>query len=365
MTTNKRFVIRLLACFVAFLLVNWGIWKCWTEVILSPKYEGGDLTRLGFIAGIKKIRTTRTDLPKRHIEAREYHGQRVDMVTVGDSFSIGGGDGRNKYYQDYIASLSGISVLNVPTYKFDTMVCGAMPVSTIAALYHAGWLDRIKPRYLLLETVERYAIPRLVTNYTFDIKVPSATLEQYYRTVNFDGPVNQNISFINEGNFKFLYYTLMYQFSEHAFRRLVVKTRLTKPLFSGRYGDILLFHGDDVQQEPLATPENIRIANENLNTMARLLRKKGIELVFMPVVDKLDLYRPYMKNNAYPRSTFFEELRKLPREYRLIDTKAILSKALDEGKLDIFHQDDTHWTWRASQLIFSTERFARPQSGKK
>jgi hypothetical protein len=90
------------------------------------------------------------------------------------------------------------------------------------------------------------------------------------------------------------------------------------------------------------------------------LRQKGITLIFMPVVDKLNLYRPIMKNDIYPRSIFFEELRTLPKEYILVDTKAILSKAIEEGELDLFHQDDTHWTWKASQRIFSSVRFAAP-----
>jgi hypothetical protein len=360
MRGNRRFFIALATFFTGFVLLNLVIWKGWTEVLISPLYEGGDLARLGFVPGVKKIRKTYDDLPARHLEMKEYRGEKIDMITVGDSFSIGGGEGRNKYYQDYIASINGMTVLNIPTYKFETMVASAMPVSTLIALYHAGWLDRIKPRYVLVESVERYSISRLVTNFDLNIQVPSAEMEHYYRTTSFGGVLNQDVSFINEANFKFLYYSLMYQFSEHAFRRLVVKTKLTKPMFSGKRGDLLLFHCDDIQKSHLATPQKIRIANDNLNTLARLLRPKGITLIFMPVVDKLNLYRPFFKNDSYPRSVFFEELRKLPKDYMLIDTKAILYKAIEEGELDLFHQDDTHWTWKASQRIFSSVRFSAP-----
>jgi hypothetical protein len=361
MQRNRSFFIILATYFAAFILVNLLIWKGWTEVLLSSRYEGGDLARLGYVSGLKKVRTTYNDLPEQHQEMKDYGGGKVDMITIGDSFSIGGGEGRNKYYQDYIATLSNMKVLNIPTYKFEIMVMGAMPVSTLVALYHAGWLDRIKPRYVLIESVERYTIQRLVTHFDLNIKVPPEELEHYYRTVSFGGPLNQDITFINEGNFKFLYYSFMYNFSEHAFRRLVVKTRLNRPMFTGNKGDVLLFHGDDVQQSPLATRQNVRTANDNLNILARLLRQKGITLVFMPVVDKINLYRPFMKNDIYPRSIFFEELRTLPKEYMLIDTKAILSKAIEEGELDLFHQDDTHWTWKASQRIFSSVRFGVPQ----
>jgi hypothetical protein len=360
MQGSRRFFITLAICFAFFVLINLIIWKGWTEVLMSPRYGGGDLTRLGFVSGLKKIRKTFDDLPSRHQEMKDYRGGRIDMITVGDSFSIGGGEGRNKYYQDYIATLSGMKVLNIPTYKFEVMVMGAMPASTLLAVYHAGWLDRIKPRYVLLESVERYTIPRLVTHFDLNVQVGQEELERYYRTVSFGGSLNQDISFINEGNFKFLYYSLMYQFSEHAFRRLVVKTRLTKTMFSGKQGDLLLFHGDDVQQSPLATRQNVQTANDNLNAIARLLRQKGITLIFMPVVDKLNLYRPFLKNDSYPRSLFFEELRTLPKEYLFIDTKAILTKAIEEGELDLFHQDDTHWTWKASQRVFSSVRFTMP-----
>jgi hypothetical protein len=327
-------------------------------VLLSPRYEGGDLTRLGYISGIKKVRNTYDDLPTRHLEMKDYNGGTVDMITVGDSFSTGGGEGRNKYYQDFIATSNGMSVLNVPSYTFKTAVFGGMPVSTLSALYHGGWLDRIKPRYVLLESVERYTLPRLTTFFDFNIQVTQEDLQRYYRETAFDGKkINQDITFINMGNFKFLYYSFLYNFSEHAFRRLVVKTKLNKPMFSGNSGDLLLFHHDELQSNPPVTPQNMRAANDNLNVIARLLRQKGITLVFMPVVDKLNLYRPLIKNDSYPKSIFFEELRKLPKEYLFIDTKAILSKAIEEGELDLFHQDDTHWSWHASQRIFSSVHF--------
>jgi hypothetical protein len=363
MRENRRFFIILASFFAGFVLVNLVIWKGWTEVLLSPHFAGGDLARLGFVSGVKNVRTTYDDLPSRHLEVKDYRGGRVDMITIGDSFSIGAGEGRNRYYQDYIATINGMTVLNIPTYKFEGITLGAMPVATLVALYNAGWLDRIKPRYVLVESVERFAIQRLVTAFDLNIRIKPEELERYYRTVKFGGSLNEDISFINEGNLKFLYYSFMYHFSEHAFRNLVFRLKLSQPQFSGKQGDVLLFHGEEVQSSPLATPQNIRTANDNLNTIARMLRSKGVTLIFMPVVDKLNLYRQFINDDRYPRSIFFEELRRLPKEYLLIDTKAILAKAIDEGELDLFYQDDTHWTWKASQRIFSSVRFAAPPAG--
>lgn len=77
----------------------------------------------------------------------------------------------------------------------------------------------------------------------------------------------------------------------------------------------------------------------------------------MPCVDKYNLYSNYIINNPYPRSIFFEELRKLPKRYHLIDTKAILTEEVRKGEKDVFYADDTHWSWKASKKVFETIKF--------
>ena len=77
----------------------------------------------------------------------------------------------------------------------------------------------------------------------------------------------------------------------------------------------------------------------------------------MPVVDKYNLYSKYIVSNIYPQSIFFEELRKLPKEYNLIDTKAILAQEIEKSKKDIFYVDDTHWNYKASEVIFNIVNF--------
>jgi hypothetical protein len=171
------------------------------------------------------------------------------------------------------------------------------------------------------------------------------------------------VGFINDGNFKYLYYNFLYLFSDNAFRGLVYKKRLSRPLFNAGDGKTLVFHGDDLQNLRLATPEYIRSMNDNLNRLSDILEAKGIKLYFMPVVDKYNLYSEFIIDNRHPKSTFFEQLRPLPRRYTLIDTKEILLERLKQGEKEIFHSDDTHWTWRASQAIFETVLFTGCCSG--
>jgi hypothetical protein len=50
-------------------------------------------------------------------------------------------------------------------------------------------------------------------------------------------------------------------------------------------------------------------------------------------------------------------LREQKRDYVLIDTKKILSKKVDSDELDIYYVDDSHWSYKASDEIFSKIRF--------
>jgi hypothetical protein len=97
--------------------------------------------------------------------------------------------------------------------------------------------------------------------------------------------------------------------------------------------------------------------NDNLNFLQNILNKKGIELYFIPAPDKYNLYSNYIVNNGYPKSRLFEILRPLVKEYNFIDTKVILDKMLEDGVLDVYHVDDTHWNYIGREAIFSTINF--------
>jgi hypothetical protein len=283
------------------------------------------------------------------------------MVTVGDSFAIGGGYGRNSYYQDYIASIHGMRVLNVPSYFHKGNSLEFQPVVTLSKLINSGYLDIMKPRYLLLESIGRLAVPRLTTEFSLDGSATIDEIDRYFREKTFDLSQNDNkdLRFINNGNWQFLSNTLQYRYRDHARGSKVLMTRLTRPLFSSPAGDRLIFYQDDFYATGQATAESMALLNDNLNRLAKILQKKGITLVFMPIVDKLDLYGPYLASTRYPRNRFFEELRTLPKEYLFIDTKAILAPMLKAGEMDIYFQDDTHWTWKASQAVFENVRFGQ------
>ena len=346
---------RRLVCFFAavmgcFIGVNFVIWKLWTEDLLTEhNYYAGDLTRMGYLLGDKLYRKNYYDLPYLHIEAPDYAGQKIDVLTIGDSFSNGGGGGRNRYYQDYIASLNRFTVLNIYSYKhMDSL-------TTVSALCNNGTMDRLKPRIVLVETSQKFCIDDFAKQIDFDLTIAADNREPFSQTHEMNAlPA---VIFINNGNFKFLLYNLLYPFSDHAFIGKVSIRYLTTAMFSVKNGNRLLFLRDEVKRATHTTPENVSLMNHNLNRMADKLAAKGIHLYFMPCVDKYTLYSDYLKENPYPKNRFFEELRKLPKRYNLIDTKAILAEELKKGEEDIFYADDTHWSWKASEKIFKCITF--------
>jgi hypothetical protein len=353
MKRYKTFAAALVGLLTLYCLFNLVVWKLYTERLLND--GGGDLTRLGYLADCKMPRQPYCDLPRRHIERAEHRQGQVDVITIGDSFSHGGGAGRNCYYQDYIASWNGLSVLNLPEYK------QVDKITTISILNNNGYLDRIKPRYILIESAEKKAFVDLPDRFDFDRTMTEQELERLPVWDYTGAPGKRgiiNLDFFTQANYKFVRNNLLYRFSDNACGSSpVIKAKLTRPLFSIKNDRTLLFHNGDVKGRSKFTPANNAKLNDALNTLADRLAQKGIRLYYMPCVDKYNAYSGYIANNKYPRSTFFEQLRPLPKRYVFIDTKALVEEELQRGEKDVFYPDDTHWSWKAAEKVFSRVRF--------
>ena len=353
----KRFIGIFTGIIVIFLLANFALWKGATEVLLTNVYDGGDLARISYLNGFKHPRKNVVDLPRRHELLTDFSKQ-YDLLNIGDSFSLGIGGGRNLFYQDYIASSSNIRVASLAIYPTDDAVAGLSPLTVLIQLCNSGLLDTVKPRYVLIESAQRYCIQRFARTFDFGMQEPREKIEGFHRHKQYSFDFLPPVSFMNDGNFKYLYHNLIYRLIGHSIK--VPSFRLTRRVFSIPWGDRLIVLPEEVSNVADATPASVGLMNDNLNRMAEILRHKGIQLVFMPVVDKYELYRDLVveaDSARAPRSVFFQELRKLPKTYRFIDTKALLDDELKHGELDIYYADDSHWSWKAPQKIFETERF--------
>jgi len=346
MMNYKHFALSFIVLLAFFTGGNYFVWKCWTEDLLSDsQYQGGDLARMGYVNTSKHNRKSIDDLPRRHVELANYAGGKVDIVTIGDSFSNGGAGGKNRYYQDYIATLNGMEVLNIPPYK------DIDPLSTISIMLNSGVLDSMHPSYVIVSMHEWGYMPALASPVDFSTSLDRESIKRL-RPMDYNAP-HPVVNFINNGNVKFLLNKLLYRFSDHTFVSRVYKRKLSQPLFSTPDDSSLLF----LRMKITSDDQALLALNDNLNRLAGRLSKNGITLVFMPCVDKFTLYSEFLINNPYPVSTFFEDISKLQKHYQFINTKNILMGQLKKGEKDIFYADDTHWSWKASEAIFRKHSF--------
>ena len=357
----RRYVYCFYTLILIFVLSHFLIWKCFTEKLFTAKHgDGGDLARLGYLPNYKLTRKSHIDLPRRHISLKEYTGQHIDILTVGDSFSNGGGSGKNGYYQDYIASINNMMVLNIGLFKQSEGFPPFLdPIQTLLLLINSGALERISPRTVIVSVSVKQAVMLMAKSIDFGISAPVNTLwdekkYEYYKALPTESHTRQ-FSFISNGNFKYLYYLWCYKLF-HKTNSMVVLANLNRKFFSVE-GETLLYYSGDIEKITGSRMESFEQINSNLNKLAEILAKKGISLYFMPCVDKYDLYSPYILQNHHPRNDFFESFLVLSKKYTFIDTKEILSKMLLEGIIDVFYPDDSHWSWKASQRIFETVRF--------
>lgn len=349
---SKQFVKYFVVIVILFLVFHIIIWETMTKRVLEDVGKVGDLARLSYandLADPAHYDYT-IDLPRRHIKSSEYdYNESIDLITVGDSFSNGRAKAKNRYYQDYIATNSNINVLNIET----TYNRGNTPLETVVYMLNSGLLDEIKPKYILVQTAERFVMQRFATGkLNTELNTTKEELKSFFKEHPYSLDLPSN-NFINTGNYKALLYKLLYQFRNDAYISRIFKLDLTKKLFSVGDGKKILVIRESITNVNKTNKESIKTLNDNLNTLAKLLKEKEIKLYFMPSVDKFNLYRNYISNEKLPRSSFFELLRAQNKDYVFIDTKEILSTKIEEGEIDMYYVDDSHWTYKSSSEIFS------------
>src|SRR5574344_533610 len=298
----------------------------------------GDLARMTYSVDLIDKRYVDINLERKHINHFLYNGENIDLITIGDSFSEGGGGGKNPYYQDYIANNFNLNVLNINLEKDNKNY-----IETIYGLLNSGKLEEKNIKYILIESVQRRSLERFsINDINRQIVIEDFDIFKGFHQDFIKPEKNVDLSFLQ---------VILNMFKKTDKDEVSVINNLNQ--------NALLFYDEDLKYLNLETKENIELLNENFNILARDLSQKGIKLIFMPAVDKYNLYRPYIISNIYKESIFFEYLETLPKEYIFINTKKILSKELENGEKDIFFADDTHWNYKASEKIVSDDEFKK------
>lgn len=351
---TKSFSQILMTALFIFFLFHTSMWFLYTHKILAPEKDMivGDLSRLSYqYSSIQLRQKGHTNLSRQHIEMRNWNSEQYDIVTIGDSFSNAGGGGLNPYYQDYIATIYNTKVLNIPRPSSFTIM------QTMIAFMNSNTIDILKPKIIIIESVERESVKRFAKKQNWNETFTKEQMEAISHKASLHKSKSNAVSIINNGNYKVLWNSIIYTLQKHPEPiNNIYKVPLINSLFSVTDSDTLLFYSDDIDYIQMADSQSINALNDNFNTIAKRLQQRGTTLVFMPVVDKYNLYSPYIKNNLLPSSHFFEKLRPLEKEYYLIDTKSILAPLLP-STLDLFYADDTHWNNKASEAVIRQTPF--------
>ncbi len=321
------------------MILNLALWHGKVKAIFQQR----DLRRMGSVATTDAI-TEDKHYPKHHEELADYiasgNFESCDVLTIGDSFTNGRDGGS---YPDYLVNEYGLKVLNA-----------RIGITGIYTINKLGWLDKISPKVVILESVEREVQGYLGTKH---IK-PESTAKQEKALLT------PKTATLEPDTTKFMPAIFVQAVYEHFYNRIyhslhpeqlnsdVCITELDRPFFSNPgYENTLLHLSWDFWY--LDSAINAEMVNQNLNTAARFLKAKGIKLVFFAAADKYDLYYPYITDKkSHPENPLFHKLREVPgKEYIYIDTMTLLRQALERGEQDIYWLGDTHWSHKGIKIV--------------
>ncbi|MBQ9555536.1 MAG: hypothetical protein IJV05_04865 [Muribaculaceae bacterium] len=305
--------------------------------------NAGDLMRLGLINSGPGYTDSIRDIIFQQIY---YTGQEedslmradtADVVVIGDSFSHGGGVGKEGDYVNYLAHDSGRKV--VVFTPMDPAIANPMQVAYDAM--KLGVLDSVNAPNLVIQEGERYLVTRHSQFVTTDTVVPHSAP----RKAAADGGAKQEASPLLRVKDYFFY---------HLFgANPIYKERLNRPMFTGGEPDQLYFYNEDVKYGFDITPQQQREIVDCFNQVIAMAREKGINLIIIVACDKYDLYQDYIVDNPYPRKTLVEDVERwmAPQGDRFVYAKRVLLPCVERGDKDVFLFNDTHWSPVSSGLI--------------
>lgn len=313
--------------------------------------QKGDLFRLGYVFDDKSY--DKIDLFKNEYESSRLFknlseidltdNNAFDVLTIGDSFS----EQDNTGYQNFLAS-DNVKILHVDVFFHKNAI------ETINAFLNGDVLDKIKTKYIILESVERSFVNRREFDKEKIININNLlTLIDNHKENLENDPKSNDVKedFFSREIIKFPLCNVLYNFSDNAINSVTYCVKTKRNLFSTN-NNRLLFFNDDLK---CVNDNNDELAvaqlNTKLNDLSAKLVKKGIKLIVLPCPDKFDFYYDDIVDNAkYTKPNFFEIFQKQPKKYLFVNSKKILKQESRDTK-DIYFYDDTHWSPNASKII--------------
>ena len=253
----------------------------------------------------------------------------VNVLTVGDSFS----QQEHAGYQNYMPG-EGLSVANCRRSLYDN------PIQYAYNLMDWGMVDSTNVDVMVVEVGERDFALR-IDNFGVDkVEVPEP-----------DDPVEDDNEERNPNEWSLLRARdfVLYRF---AGRSPVYVVDLKQDFFDSPEPRKLYFYCADIING-MTIDETIRHkVKEVFDLLTCMAQKRGIKLIFMLPVDKYDLYQDYIVDNpyAYPKR-INEDVREILGDIpEVLLSKYYLQPLIDKGEKDIFLFDNSHWSYKASEV---------------
>ena len=340
--TSKKYIACAVSVLCLFMIINLALW----HGIVKQNFNQREINRMGSITTPQPI-IEEKHYQRHHTELVDYLAsgkiESFDVLTIGDSFS------NTEYnYQDYIVDTYGLKILNARIQY--------TPLSDVYILLNLGIIDEIKPRVIIIESVERGVQDRfgsyeIVSNISSDITRERIILSKPNTTA---ASISSGIfaPILVKSSIKFLYDKVYHFLKPEQLSPEIYITKLDRNFFTNPgQENTLLHYFEDFNY--LKKPLNAEMVNQNLNTAARLLKAKGITLIFFVAADKSDLYYPYILNKkGRSQNPFFQKMRDVQgKEYTYIDTLPILRQALERGEKDVYWLDDLHWSHKGIKIF--------------
>lgn len=333
----KRFISKT-AFFVAPFLVLYII-----TYSFSTAGEG-DLLRLGYLPCTdKNYRQNFTSfnhaIKYTELSESKEKGKTYTIMTIGDSFSEQDGSG----YKNVLAN--DFSVLHIDHFILNNQI------QKLIELCNGNFFDTYKVQYVILQYVERN-LPDNIQKIDYNARVTTQQIDSII--INHKPQQEQDeYDFFSRTTLRFPYLAFKYfTKTNYLSNGQVYNFELNTASLFSNHSNKLLFYYDDLNNTAKNNlPETAIKLNQILNRLSEKLKEKNITLIFLPSPDKYDLYYDYIiDKKSLVKPIFFDNFKKLHKEFIYINSKEILAEELNRKK-DIYYFDDTHWSPIAASLI--------------
>lgn len=334
----KRFVIKtllmllpLVAAVVAY-------------VTLIEPHRTGDLGKLGILPPdddyLTRISEGALDTMRvvNITSLAQVEGDSV-ILTIGDSFSKQGRYG----YQNCLATLyPGYTVFNLKAARDVDQYQLAVDMLRRN--------DRLPP-IIIIECVERYLVERLA-DLDFSHSLPPVEAMPVEPVPSQQSMLRRMISGTSDAVHSVtdeVFFTQDYLKKWCGIDDPVHHLKLNRRFFTyNGDGDDLYFYGED-----LVVPADsaIQASIAGMDSLLNLVHNSSSQVFFLVAADKYDVYRNFAVNNPYGWKGQLQYFTKYNSDFRFINTLPLLLPHVEQGELDVYRCNDTHWSVKAAQYV--------------